>query len=160
MLLLKFTTMVVVTGIPAEPPLGVREVIVNVAGVPPLRSSPPPSAVQLADPPSRRAKRRNGGERICTYAKGDPASGEEFRETPPSTGEELPRRMHDSYAGRRYHTLTLVQTSPMVDDHQETWYEAAAIPGRFRTNEFPGVLSVGHLFPLYLRHVPPPLQIR
>jgi len=81
MVLLKFTTMVVMTGIPAEPPLGVREVIVNVAGVPPLRSSPPPSAVQLADPPSRRAKRRNGGERICTYAKGDPASGEEFRET-------------------------------------------------------------------------------
>ncbi|MGH7732580.1 MAG: hypothetical protein ACREOE_02480, partial [Gemmatimonadales bacterium] len=35
-------------------------------------------------------------------------------------------------AGRWYHTLTFVQTTTLADGRQETWYEAASIPGRLR----------------------------
>src|SRR5258707_13462503 len=57
--------------------------------------------------------------------------------SPPRTGEELVRLMHDRYAGKWYRTLTFVQTSTMVDGHQETWYEAGAIPGRLRIDIAP-----------------------
>ncbi|MGH7532866.1 MAG: hypothetical protein ACREL4_06215 [Gemmatimonadales bacterium] len=59
-----------------------------------------------------------------------PAPG--HRPAPPTTGRELLAAMHDRYAGRWYHTLSFVQTTTLADGRKETWYEAAAIPGRLR----------------------------
>ena len=56
---------------------------------------------------------------------------------PPRTGEELVRQMHDRYAGKWYHSLTFVQTTTFADGHLETWYEAAAIPGKLRIDIAP-----------------------
>lgn len=57
--------------------------------------------------------------------------------SPPRTGEELLRQMHDRYAGKWYHSLTFVQTTSFADGHQETWYEAASIPGKLRIDIAP-----------------------
>jgi outer membrane lipoprotein-sorting protein len=58
---------------------------------------------------------------------------------PPRTGEELIRQMHDRYDGKWYRSLTFVQTTTFPDGRQETWYEAAAIPGRLRIDIAPVV---------------------
>lgn len=57
--------------------------------------------------------------------------------SPPRSGEELVRQMHDRYAGKWYRSLTFVQTTTFADGHLETWYEAAAIPGRLRIDIAP-----------------------
>ena len=57
--------------------------------------------------------------------------------TPPRSGEELIRQMHDRYAGKWYRSLTFVQTTTFADGHLETWYEAAAIPGKLRIDIAP-----------------------
>ena len=53
------------------------------------------------------------------------------------SGEELLGAMHGRYRDRWYRTLTFVQTSTFLrpdgsTSRTETWYEAAAIPGRLR----------------------------
>lgn len=56
---------------------------------------------------------------------------------PPRSGEDLLRQMHERYDGKWYRTLTFVQTTTFGDGRQETWYEAAAIPGRLRIDIAP-----------------------
>jgi hypothetical protein len=56
---------------------------------------------------------------------------------PPANGTELLQRMHDAYAGKWYKTLTFVQKTSFPDGRTETWYEAAAIPGRLRIDVAP-----------------------
>ncbi len=63
---------------------------------------------------------------------GPPSVGE-----PPANGTEVLQRMHDAYAGRWYKTLTFVQKTSYPDARVETWYEAAAIPGRLRIDVAP-----------------------
>lgn len=55
----------------------------------------------------------------------------------PRSGDELIERMHDRYAGKWYGTLTFVQKTTRPDRPVETWYEAAAIPGRLRIDVAP-----------------------
>lgn len=57
--------------------------------------------------------------------------------TPPRSGEELIRQMHGRYDGKWYRSLTFVQTTTFGDGRRETWYEAAAIPGRLRIDIAP-----------------------
>jgi hypothetical protein len=58
--------------------------------------------------------------------------------TPPANGEELIRAMQQRYAGKWYKTLTFVQTTSFPDKGtQETWYEAAQIPGTLRIDISP-----------------------
>lgn len=57
--------------------------------------------------------------------------------SPPASGRELVQQMHDRYAGRWYASLTFVQTTTFADGHQETWYEAASIPGKLRIDIAP-----------------------
>ncbi len=54
----------------------------------------------------------------------------------PRTGDELLARMHDRYAGKWYSTLTFTQETRRGGAVQ-TWYEAAAIPGRLRIDVAP-----------------------
>jgi hypothetical protein len=55
----------------------------------------------------------------------------------PTTGTALLRQMHDAYHERWYRTLTFVQTTSFPDGHQETWYEAAQLPGKLRIDVAP-----------------------
>jgi hypothetical protein len=55
----------------------------------------------------------------------------------PTTGTALLQRMHDTYAGRWYRTLTFVQTTKFPDGRAETWYEAAELPGKLRIDVVP-----------------------
>jgi hypothetical protein len=55
----------------------------------------------------------------------------------PTSRIALLRRMHDTYAGRWYRTLTFVQTTKFPDGHNETWYEAAELPGKLRIDVAP-----------------------
>lgn len=54
-------------------------------------------------------------------------------------GPALIRAMHDRYHKVWYHTLTFVQTTTISQPvpHQETWYEAARIPGELRIDIAP-----------------------
>lgn len=56
---------------------------------------------------------------------------------PPRNGEELVGQMHARYDGQWYRSLTFVQTTTFGDGRQETWYEAAEIPGRLRIDIAP-----------------------
>lgn len=58
---------------------------------------------------------------------------------PYADGMALLRGMHDSYQGKWYRTLTFVQTTTLTQptEHQETWYEAARIPGMLRIDIAP-----------------------
>lgn len=49
-------------------------------------------------------------------------------------GQALIRAMYDRYQGKWYRTLTFVQTTTLRQpmQRQETWYEAARIPGQLR----------------------------
>ena len=59
----------------------------------------------------------------------------------PTTGDQVVRAMHDKYAGKWYHTLTFTQKTtrrtPADTMVVETWYEAAAVPGRLRIDIAP-----------------------
>ena len=59
----------------------------------------------------------------------------------PTTGDQVVRAMHDRYAGKWYHTLTFTQKTtrrtPADTMVVETWYEAAAVPGRLRIDIAP-----------------------
>jgi hypothetical protein len=57
--------------------------------------------------------------------------------SPPKSGEELVRQMHDRYAGKWYHNLTFVQTTTFPDRPAETWYEAGTVPGKLRIDISP-----------------------
>ena len=61
------------------------------------------------------------------------------RPRPYPDGAALIRAMHDRYAGKWYHTLSFVQTTTLSrpTPHQETWYEAARIPGNLRIDISP-----------------------
>lgn len=63
---------------------------------------------------------------------GTPAGGD-----PPANGTEVLQRMHDAYAGKWYKTLSFVQKTTYPDARVETWYEAAAIPGKLRIDVAP-----------------------
>lgn len=58
------------------------------------------------------------------------------RATPITGADQLVAAMRDRYAGTWYRNLTFIQTSTYLRDgapyRTETWYEAAAIPGRLR----------------------------
>jgi hypothetical protein len=56
---------------------------------------------------------------------------------PPKDGVELIRQMHDRYDGKWYRTVTFVQKTSYPDGRTETWYEAAAVPGRLRIDVAP-----------------------
>ena len=56
---------------------------------------------------------------------------------PPANGTEVLQRMYDAYAGKWYKTLTFVQKTSYPDARVETWYEAAAIPGKLRIDVAP-----------------------
>ncbi|HEY7877379.1 MAG TPA: hypothetical protein VIC55_04100 [Gemmatimonadaceae bacterium] len=59
----------------------------------------------------------------------------------PASGEQVVRAMHDRYESRWYHTLTFTQKTtrrtPADTMVVETWYEAAAVPGRLRIDIAP-----------------------
>jgi hypothetical protein len=55
----------------------------------------------------------------------------------PTNGVALLQQMHDAYRGRWYRTLTFVQTTSFPDGHEETWYEAAQLPGKLRIDVAP-----------------------
>jgi len=55
----------------------------------------------------------------------------------PADGRDLIRDMHARYAGKWYRTLTFTQESAFGDGRVQTWYEAAAIPGRLRIDIAP-----------------------
>ena len=55
----------------------------------------------------------------------------------PRTGEELITRMHDRYDGKWYRTLTFTQRTRRPGRPDQTWYEAAKIPGRLRIDVAP-----------------------
>lgn len=55
----------------------------------------------------------------------------------PRTGEQLLARMHDRYAGKWYRTLTFTQRTVRPGRPDQTWYEAAVIPGRLRIDVAP-----------------------
>ena len=55
----------------------------------------------------------------------------------PRTGEELISRMHDRYDGKWYQTLTFTQRTRRPGRPDQTWYEAAKIPGRLRIDVAP-----------------------
>lgn len=59
--------------------------------------------------------------------------------SPYPDGPALIRGMHDRYAGAWYRTMTFVQTTTLSKPtpHQETWYEAAMIPGSLRIDIAP-----------------------
>ena len=63
---------------------------------------------------------------------GAPATG-----GPPSDGTEVLQQMYNAYAGKWYKTLTFVQKTSYPDARVETWYEAAAIPGKLRIDVAP-----------------------
>lgn len=56
---------------------------------------------------------------------------------PPADGTAVLQRMYDAYAGKWYKTLTFVQKTSYPDARVETWYEAAAIPGKLRIDVAP-----------------------
>lgn len=53
------------------------------------------------------------------------------------SGEALVATMHDRYAGKWYHTLTFTQRTVRPGRPDQTWYEAAMIPGRLRIDIAP-----------------------
>lgn len=55
----------------------------------------------------------------------------------PSTGEALVEQMHARYAGKWYRTLTFTQRTVRPGRPDQTWYEAAVIPGRLRIDIAP-----------------------
>jgi hypothetical protein len=69
---------------------------------------------------------------------GSPAAPEPAAQaTVITSADQLLAAMHDRYASSWYHTLTFTQTSTYYKDdgtpsRVETWYEAAAMPGRLR----------------------------
>lgn len=66
------------------------------------------------------------------------------------SGEDLLRAMHDRYASSWYKTVTFIQKSTTfkVDgtSSAETWYEAAAVPGKLRIDIGPPSDGKGYLF--------------
>ena len=69
-----------------------------------------------------------------TYQAGDssPAAA-----AVPASGEAVLTRMHDEYQGKWYRTLTFVQAVIRPGRPEESWYEAAAIPGKLRIDIAP-----------------------
>ncbi|HEU4763071.1 MAG TPA: hypothetical protein VFS28_00350 [Gemmatimonadales bacterium] len=65
---------------------------------------------------------------------------------PPVDGHALVRAMHDRYAGHWYRSVTFVQTTTLADGRLETWYEAAALPGRLRIDIGPDTAHTVLLF--------------
>lgn len=55
----------------------------------------------------------------------------------PDTGHELLEQMHAAHAGTWYRTLTFVQRTTFPGRPAETWYEAAALPGKLRIDIAP-----------------------
>lgn len=55
----------------------------------------------------------------------------------PRTGEALIEQMHARYAGKWYRTLTFTQRTVRPGRPDQTWYEAAMIPGRLRIDFAP-----------------------
>ena len=55
----------------------------------------------------------------------------------PRTGEALVEQMHARYAGKWYRTLTFTQRTVRPGRPDQTWYEAAMIPGRLRIDIAP-----------------------
>ena len=55
----------------------------------------------------------------------------------PRTGETLVEQMHARYAGKWYRTLTFTQRTVRPGRPDQTWYEAAMIPGRLRIDFAP-----------------------
>lgn len=64
-----------------------------------------------------------------------PAQG--ISRSAPTSGRELLVQMHDRYAGSWYRTLTFVQRTSFPTRPAETWYEAAAFPGKLRIDIAP-----------------------
>lgn len=61
-----------------------------------------------------------------------PLAAQTFR-----TGEALIEQMHARYAGKWYRTLTFTQRTVRPGRPDQTWYEAAMIPGRLRIDIAP-----------------------
>jgi len=55
----------------------------------------------------------------------------------PRNGADLIARMHDRYAGKWYRTLTFTQRTSRPGRPDQTWYEAARIPGMLRIDVAP-----------------------
>lgn len=70
--------------------------------------------------------------------------------TPPPTGRDIVRAMHDRYAGTWYRTLSFVQkntaTAPDGRTEHSTWREYASLPGRLRIEFEPADSGAGLLF--------------
>lgn len=66
------------------------------------------------------------------------------------SGEDLLRAMHDRYASSWYKTVTFIQKSTTFKadgtSSVETWYEAAAVPGKLRIDIGPPSDGKGYLF--------------
>lgn len=66
------------------------------------------------------------------------------------SGEDLLRAMHDRYASSWYKTVTFIQKSTTFKadgtSSAETWYEAAAVPGKLRIDIGPPSDGKGYLF--------------
>jgi hypothetical protein len=77
---------------------------------------------------------------LAALLLGYPLPAARTPEPPPyPDGKALVRAMNDRYRGKWYKTLTFVQTTTLTkpEPHQETWYEAARIPGMLRIDIAP-----------------------
>ncbi len=66
-----------------------------------------------------------------------PLAGQRKAPAAPKTGQAVLKRMHDRYAKTWYRTLTFKQTTGHPGQPDETWYEAASIPGKLRIDIAP-----------------------
>ena len=59
-----------------------------------------------------------------------------FRPSPPTTGRDIVKKMHDRYAGKWYRSFTFNQTTEFYRNDSlkgtQTWWEAIRFPDRFR----------------------------
>ena len=67
---------------------------------------------------------------------GDTGSAAAAR-APLTSGDAVVRAMHDAHSSTWYRTLTFVQRTSFPDRPAQTWYEAAAFPGKLRIDIAP-----------------------
>lgn len=70
-------------------------------------------------------------------AAGSPGATASDAPAPLTTGEAVVRAMHGAHNRTWYRTLTFVQRTSFPDRPAQTWYEAAAFPGKLRIDIAP-----------------------
>lgn len=72
----------------------------------------------------------------CASA-GSPGAASPAARGPLTSGDAVVRAMHDAHSRTWYRTLTFVQRTTFPDRPAQTWYEAAAFPGKLRIDIAP-----------------------